>query len=199
MTCKLTFSLLLLLICGTMSAAGRLPYEFTYDGKVYKGFEGVIDGTLRVHVERASHPEFDEREYTVWFENVSDKPSAILEDIYALKTTFRGPAPLLRGCLGDHDNCYSQYCRDLSQEGSICFKSTSGRATHVQFPYFDLVYGNGGTRIALGWAGTWEARFSTKGSVTTVEAKTDQNLRTILLPGEKVRTGLIVMLDYDGI
>lgn len=195
----LLIQLLLALFFSFKAAASeRLPFEFTYNGKIYKGFEGVIDGTLKVSVERAVHPDFDEREYTVWFENISDKPSAVLEEVFALKTSFRGSSPMLRGCMGDHNNYYSQYCHDLTKEKEISFSSPWGRATHINFPYFDVVHGDGGTRIALGWAGTWEAKFTSKGSITTVEAKTSIDLKTVLLPGEKIRTGLIVMLDYKG-
>jgi len=191
--------LLFAAVCqGHASNGKRLPYEFTYDGKVYKGFEGVIDGTLKVSAEHAAHSDFSEQEYTVWFENVSDKPSAVLENVFALKTTFRGASPMLRGCLGDHNNYYLQYCHDLTEEKEISFSSPWGRATHINFPYFDLIHGDGGTRIALGWAGTWEAKFTTRGSVTTVEARTSIDLATVLLPGERVRTGLVVLLDYKG-
>ena len=185
-----------LLSVSAVSAASRLPYEFTYGGKVYKGYEGTIDGTLKVSVVKADHQDYDETEYTVWFENVGDKPSKVLEDVYALKTTFKGASPVLRGCLGDHENYYRQYSRDLLKE-DVVFTSTEGRATHISFPYFDLVHGDGGTRIALGWAGTWEARFSAKGKVTTVTAQTDLGLKGVLMPGEKIRTGLVVMLDYS--
>lgn len=177
-------------------AGNGLPYEFKYGGKVYKGYEGTIDGTLKVSVVRAEHPEFDQSEYTVWFENVGDRPSKVLEDVYALKTTFKGSSPVLRGCLGDHVNYYTQYSRDLLKE-DVTFTSTEGRATHIVFPYFDLVHGNSGTRIALGWAGTWEAKFSAKGKVTTVTAQTNLGLKGVLLPGEKIRTGLVVMMDYE--
>ena len=122
-------------------AGNGLPYEFKYGGKVYKGYEGTIDGTLKVSVVRAEHPEFDQSEYTVWFENVGDGPSKVLEDVYALKTTFKGSSPVLRGCLGDHVNYYTQYSRDLLKE-DVTFTSTEGRATHIVFPYFDLVHGN---------------------------------------------------------
>lgn len=190
-------SLLFMCSAGLGAANNSLPYEFTYGGKVYKSYEGVIDGTLKVSVVKASRPEFDESEYTVWFENIGDKPSKVLENVYALKKTFKGKAPVLRGCLGDHENYYTQYTRDLLKE-DVTFTSTEGRATHIVFPYFDLVHGDGGTRIALGWAGTWEAKFNAKGSSTTVSAQTNLGLKSVLMPGEKVRTGLVVMLDYDG-
>ena len=141
------------LICAAsalFAAQSTLPYEFKYDGKVYKGFEGIINGTLKVSVVRAAHPEYDESEYTVWFENIGTEPSAVLEDVYALKTTFKGKNPVLRGCLGDHNNHYANYQKDLLKE-NVNFKSTGGRATHTVFPYFDLVHGDW-----WGTIGTWE-------------------------------------------
>lgn len=188
-------SSIFLCLIGVINA---LPFEFTYGGKVYKGFEGVIDGTLSVRVDRKDCPEFDETEYTVWFENISDKPSAVLENVIALKADFRGKNPVLRGCMGDHENFYSQYSRNLKVEKKVSFTSRSGRATHVEFPYFDLVYGDRGTRIALGWAGTWEAVFESDGRTTSLCATTNLDLKTVLLPGEKFRTGLVVMLNYQG-
>ena len=174
-----------------------LPFEFKYDGKVYRGTEGRIDDNLTVRVERASNPEFRESEYTVWFENNGNQPSKILEDVYALKTEFSGNKPVLRGCLGDHENWYKAYEYDLTEK-PVDFESTLGRATHIYFPYFDLVHGKGGTRIALGWGGTWNAHFEAKGSKTFITAQTNLGLHTVLLPGEKIRTGLVVFMDYDG-
>ncbi|MBO4406919.1 MAG: alpha-galactosidase, partial [Clostridia bacterium] len=78
------------------------------------------------------------------------------------------------------------------------FLSQGGRATHIVFPYFDLVHGAGGTLLALGWAGTWEALFSAGEDGVRVRAKTDVSLNAALLPGEKVRTGLVAFLPYRG-
>ncbi|MGN1214835.1 MAG: hypothetical protein ACI4TJ_01175 [Candidatus Cryptobacteroides sp.] len=90
---KIFLAIVPMLFCclGLLGAGNGLPYEFKYGGKVYKGYEGVIDGTLKVSVVRNSHPEFDEREYTVWFENVGDKPSKVLEDVYAQFTPVAHP------------------------------------------------------------------------------------------------------------
>lgn len=188
-------NLIFSLIATLFSAS--LPYQFTYDGRVYEGFEGTIDGTMKVSVEKNADPGFDEEEYTVWFENVGDIPSAVLEDIYALKTVVKGHRPMLRGCLGDIDTFYEQYCHSLDT-ASVCFESLTGRATHKVFPYFDLVHGNGGTRLALGWAGTWRVRFSPVRGGVEVTAETNVGFRSVLLPGEKVRTGLVLTMDYKG-
>ena len=194
-----------------------MPFTFRYDGVLHKGLSGLdarsvtvgggglervittaqIDGRLRVRVETRYAAEYGQCEYTVWFENTGKEPTGVLSDVYALDTVFEGRDPVLRGCMGDHDNWYSAYEHDLTK-GDKYFMSLGGRATHIVFPYFDLCHGNGGTMIALGWAGTWEALFSAGDNVTHIRAKTDVSLNAVLLPGESVRTGLVVFLPYKG-
>ncbi|MBR3921894.1 MAG: alpha-galactosidase, partial [Kiritimatiellae bacterium] len=77
-------------------------------------------------------------------------------------------------------------------------ESTGGRATHVAFPYFNLVHGDGGTFIALGWAGTWDALYTQTGLATRAVIHSNPRLNTVLLPGETVQTGLVVLLPYAG-
>ena len=194
----------------------NFPFKFTYGGKTYHGFEGLGArrmtvggagfqrviltaeiGNLLVKADTKIVTEFGQVEYTVYFENHSDKPTEVLSDVYALDCDFEGRDPVLRGCMGDHDNWYSAYEQDLTK-GDKYFLSLGGRATHIVFPYFDLCHGNGGTMIALGWAGTWEALFSAGDKNTHVRAKTDVSLNAVLLPGESVRTGLVVLLPYKG-
>lgn len=203
---------------GVLSDKARLPFSFSYGEKRYRGlgkikrciytvsedeqrrcgeFVALLDEELRITVKTAFCREFGQVEYTVWFENVGKANSKVLSDVIAFEMEFSGRSPVLRGCMGDHGQYYSAYESDL-YKADVFSKSTSGRATHGVFPYFDLVYGNGGTMIALGWAGTWEALFSAYDGKTHVSARTCLGLNTVLLPGEKVRTGLIVMLPYKG-
>ena len=195
-----------------------LPFSFKYKGRKYAGVknaeiteckteetpEGKVftlvfkpDKELEVTYVVKYCAEFGESEYTVWFENKGDKPSGVLSDVITFAHDFKGEKPELRGNLGDHDNFYAAYDKDLEKE-DVHFISTNGRSTHIVFPYFDLVHGNGGTMIALGWAGTWETTFAARDGVTNLTAKTCIDLNTVLLPGEKVRTGLVVLLPYKG-
>lgn len=194
-----------------------LPFSFEYDGTNHEGLgdfsprrhvtvesggkrtktEARIDENLKVTFDAFFCEEFGEVEYTVYFENDGKKPSGVLKNVFALDFWFKGARPYLRGCLGDHENSYAAYGYDFA-EGDRYFLSESGRATHVSFPYFDLVHGAGGTLLALGWAGTWECLFSPRNNVTHVKARTSVGLETVLLPGESVRTGLVVMLPYRG-
>ena len=201
------------LICGP-----ALPVSFTYDGKRYEGLSELkpearlsrdedgkektvtllrLDENVQITVEAAYCEEFGQSEYTVWFRNIGKEPSKVLSDVTCLDMDFRGEDPVLRGCLGDHDKWYEAYDRDLTK-GDAYFLSTEGRATHIVFPYFDLCFGGGGVLLALGWAGTWEALFSHNDGKTQLRAKTNLNLNTVLMPGEEVRTGLVVLLPYRG-
>ena len=68
----------------------------------------------------------------------------------------------------------------------------------MEFPYFDLVHGDGGTLIALGWAGTWEVLFSSFGDETHFSAQAGIGHHFRLLPGERFRTAHMVLLPYSG-
>ena len=201
-----------------LTKSASVPIGFRYDGKQYAGLgeikeinrietnEGgyrkstcayAVDEALTLTLHVSLCEEFGECEYYSTFENRSDKPSGVLSDIRAADISFAGNKPVLRSCMGDHEQFYHAYQNDLTQ-GDSYFASTSGRATHVVFPYFDLVHGDGGTMIALGWAGSWNALFTYGGGSTRLTAQTCTKLNTVLLPGESIRTGLIVLLSYRG-
>jgi len=196
----------------------NFPIAFTYNGKNYNGLGELnltgkdikqtqngktatltfaLDKNIQVKVNAGYCNEYGETEYTVWFENTGKETSAVLENLLSVAMTFNGKQPQLRGCLGDHQNKYAPYDKDLLRE-KVEFRSDGGRATHIVFPYFDLVHGNGGTLLALGWAGTWSTSFTSTGSKTLWKALNCNGFKSVLKPGEKVRTALVVMLPYKG-
>ena len=194
-----------------------MPFSFVYDGTEYKGFSKehfVLVKKQTVNSEDKETQIFTfsflksietelilthyfshgVTEWTVWFNNTSDKNSGVIENLKT-ELSFEGSYPMLKGILGDHVNQYSPYCIDL-QNNTVSFSSDTGRATHVNFPYFNLEYGNGGAMLAIGWAGTWNARFSSNGSTSTYTASSVNGLKTYLKPGEKIRTALFVLAPY---
>lgn len=199
--------------------APTTPVSFVYNGKPYHGLGRLkpvsrditdssdkrnatlvyaLDANTQVRVEAVLCKEFGQIEYTLWFENIGDEPTGVLEKIKSADIDFAGGKPVLRGCLGDHENKYSPYEINLLTDTAY-FKTNGGRATHVNFPYFDLVHGNGGTLIALGWAGTWQADFKARGAKGThFTAQNCNDFRSVLMPGESVRTAMVVMLPYTG-
>lgn len=196
---------------------GKLPLYFSYDGTAYRGFPSeffrVIQkstqkdnaretqtflwsfaDSLKVTLLLTHYYSHGVTEWTVWFENTGTENSGILEDIRT-EMVFEGKYPQVKGILGDHINQYRPYCLDPGNH-VIEFSSLTGQATHNNFPYFNLEYGDEGTMLVIGWAGTWNARFITEGEKTTYTASAVNGLKTYLKPGEKIRTALFVYAPY---
>ena len=194
-----------------------IPFSFVYGGKEYRGFSAdvlslkekttemrlgkestrflyTVGESLEITLLLTHYVSHGATEWTVWFANASDENSGVLEDIRT-RLVFEGENPVLKGILGDHGNLYAPYCKDLS-EAPVEFTSDSGRATHGNFPYFNLEYGNGGAMLAIGWAGTWKASFSSDGEKTTYTASAVNGMKTYLKPGETIRTALFVCAPY---
>ncbi|MBQ7982991.1 MAG: hypothetical protein IJ302_05450, partial [Clostridia bacterium] len=195
-----------------------IPVSYTYDGTRYHGFpaaalssrcdseeNGVrkttltfsLADTLQAVVTLVFCPEYGETEYECVFENNGSSISAVLEDVHTAEVSFAGDTPRLIGILGDLQNQYHPYDRDLTAE-DVSFASVSGRATHVYFPYFNLACGDGGYLLAIGWAGTWQADFAYRAGKTDVTLQATRGMKTVLLPGESVSAALTVILPYEG-
>lgn len=195
----------------------KIPVSFVYRNKEYNGFsneyftvtnketvrEGdketskisfAFDASLDVSLILTHYYSHGVTEWTVMFENNSDVDSGILES-FMTKLKFEGKYPVLSGILGDMANQYSPYSIDL-QDNFVEFSSDTGRATHINFPYFNIEYGDGGAMLAIGWAGTWKARFSSDGQTTEYIASSVNGFSSYLKPGEKIRTALFVLAPY---
>ena len=197
----------------------KLPFSFCYNGQSYKGFPSDVfplinkntdsvpgkdinhfelkaDENLRIKIETAFYPAYGAYEWVVWFENTGSVNTGIIRDLWATDMDFMGEKPVLRGILGDHENFYKPYARDLTTE-AVNFKSVAGGwPTHILFPYFNLEHGDGGSLIALGWGGTWEADFECKNGGTYFKGTGTNDLCTYLKPGEKIRSALVLVIPY---
>jgi len=198
-----------------LSDFSKFPFHFTYDGVKHSGFGDLtlvrtgkttsdkaetttvtwaLDDTLTVTLVTAFYPAYGASDWTVWFENTGAENTKVLSDWYT-QLDLTGERPVLRGILGDHGSQYRPYETDLTAE-EVHFTSASGRATHGNFPYFNLEYGTGGVMLAIGWAGTWTADFVSDGSTTVYRACSVNGLSTLLKPGEKIRTALFAAVPY---
>ncbi len=198
---------------------GGTPLRFTYGGEkicggdlergmrlISRASEGDErterwqhpDGLLELTLCVRRYPRHGAWEYTAWFANVGDRPTALLKDIYAADMEFpaaQSREPWLKGVLGDHEHDYRPYA--LRPEG-ISFTSTRGRSSHIWFPYFNLECDAGGWMLAIGWPGTWSAAFSAgESGGVRFQAQGCVGFSACLRPGETVRTPLMAFFRYD--
>ena len=153
-----------------------------------------LDDVLTAKVKLTHYFDFGATEWTVFFKNSGQINSGILENMET-RIPFAGECPVLRGILGDHVNFYRPYAVELDRMPAE-FVSRSGRPTHINFPYFNLECGDGGYLLAIGWAGSWRAKFEYNGIQTLYTACSVNGLHTYLKPGECIRTALFVNLPY---
>ncbi len=156
--------------------------------------------------------DFPTVEWTLHFKNSGDADTPILEDIRALDIeVVRSPRGGHEG--EDKDFCLHHYvggeCSPhayqplttvLSPGTQIRFSGTSGRPTDKQMPYFNLQRPEnaGGLIVVVGWPGQWAADF-TRVSDTRLHLRAGQELTHFkLLPGEEVRSPLIVLQFWKG-
>ncbi len=195
------------------------PISFSYEGKFHCGFgdgfcevsrnsfveeDGrrydtryLLDGTdLVFRVDAKAYSDYDAYEWTIYITNEGTDNSGIISELLALDKSLKGADPVLKGINGDLFDMYAPYSVDLKAQ-NVSKVSTSGRPTHVNFPYFNLEFGKGGTFIAIGWPGCWKADFNYSEGTTKVTAG-QESFEAYLMPGETVRTPLVAFLEYTG-
>jgi len=201
-----------------ISSPETIPFRFTYGGKRYFGFDETklaclqktcdaqegkktcslsyaLSDAVRITAVLSHYAAYGATEITVWFENDTNHESAVIERA-DIALSFSGENMRITGSLGDHENFYKPYDIPLDENG-VHFSSDSGRATHVYFPYFNVKWAGGGVLLAIGWAGTWHADFEKTNDGCAYSAGSVNNLKTILKPGERIRTALYVLIPYE--
>jgi len=76
--------------------------------------------------------------------------------------------------------------------------AAGGRPTNVDWSYFNLQWGDEGVIIAVGWPGQWAGEF-VRDQERGLQVRAGQELlRTKLLPGEEIRSPLMVLQFWQG-
>jgi len=190
----------------------NVPFKFLYEGKEYCGFPFLkkqefiqreseketlnvifkLDDNIDITLILTHYYDYGATEFTIWFENVGKQNSGVIEDP-RMDIKVRGENPYSRGITGDHINQYRQYSRPLTSE---FFECRNGRATHINFPYFNIEHDGGGVIFAIGWSGRWEAMIAKEEENVHGIFRYAKHLKTYLKPNEKIRTPLFLTARY---
>jgi alpha-galactosidase len=204
--------------------ATNVPFSFTYGGQSSRALlaQWEIQSThrktdsnrtthhivwtdlktgLRVRWEAVEYHDFDAVEWTLYFENTSQRDSPILSNIYALDVKFTRKSDqefLLRHWKGTRTaiDDYQPLTTVLGSKASERLAPVDGRPCSGVWPYYNLQTSNEGIMTAIGWPGQWAATF-TRDDGKTLHVQAGQEVTHFkLLAGETVRTPMIAMLFW---
>ncbi len=204
-----------------MNEPETFPATFVYDDTAYQGFaskafrlkkhtitktkakenhtyEYEFKGVLKVTLDYNYYEGYDAFDWTIYFSNISEtENSKVLRLVKGSDYKLKGTNPVLKGILGDHENNYVPYEKELKKE-NVSFVNNLGRSCRRYFPYFNLETDEGGALLALGWGGTWTADFTYDEASNTTEyvGTSCLDFESYLKPGETVRTALNAVVRY---
>jgi len=150
-----------------------------------------------------AYSDFPTVEWTVYFKNGGTSDSPILSDIQAIDAKFERSVQdefVLHGNKGD--NCtadsFEPFQEPLPPNHDKRIANTGGRPTQTSFPYFNIATGSEGMIFVVSWAGQWAAQFA-RDADNGLQIRAGQELTHFrLLPGEEVRTPMIVLQFWKG-
>lgn len=202
------------------------PFSFVYDGKpsgdLLKTWT-VSRDMQRLDAQRTQHTllytdsatglqarcvlvtydDFPTAEWTLYFKNAGSTDTPILENIQALDTRIDRTGDrefLLHHNVGSpaNGNDYGPLETPLGPGVSKRLGGSGGRPTNTDWSYFNLEWGNEGMIVAVGWPGQWAAEFVRDGAKGLRLWAGQEETRFKLLPGEEVRSPLIVVQFWKG-
>jgi alpha-galactosidase len=158
---------------------------------------------LVVRCEMVEYQDFPTVEWTLYFKNTGSTDTPILENIQALDIELdRGNSSefLLHHNVGSPANGddYSPRETPLGSGATKRLGGAGGRPTNVDWSYFNLEWAGEGLIVSVGWPGQWAAQFI-RDEGTRLRLAAGQELTHFkLLPGEEVRSPLIVLQFWKG-
>lgn len=166
---------------------------------------------LQIRCEATEYTSYPAAEWVVYFKNTGDKDTPILKDVQALNMSFSRP---------DNGNFILHHARgseaglldfqplvhtiapesnfELFSHGMANGAGVRGGTCSVEYmPFFNLEGAGNGIITAVGWTGTWRAKFSrTAANEVKITAGMDRT-ELSLYPGEQIRTPRILALYWE--
>ena len=160
-------------------------------------------GGLEVRCVAVEYADFPTVEWTLYFKNAGTADTPIIEEIQALDIQLTGSTDgefLLHHNVGSpaNGNDYGLLETPLGRNVTKRLGGAGGRPTNVDWSYFNLEWSGEGLIVSVGWPGQWAAQL-VRDNARGLHLSAGQELtRFKLLPGEQVRSPLIVLQFWKG-
>jgi alpha-galactosidase len=192
----------------------EMSEKHTADGDIQRyQFRYLLPDGLVITQHIARYIDSNAIGWVLYFENTSDCPTKILTDINdcdisipyisSVPTPKPGYSPpdettavfSANGSNFQRDDFYPR--KEFLLPGKpLRYSCTGGRSSQGTSPFFDVNCGKYGIICAVGWTGQWQAAFSCSETAIRVSTGIEQ-LAFKLLPGEKIRTSSVLLLEYE--
>lgn len=158
---------------------------------------------LSVRMVSVTYRDFPTVEWTVYLRNEGKTNSPMIENLQALDLQLEGDGKnefVLHHQTGSPCTPadYEPHETVLGRTKTKRITATGGRPTNSDLSYFNLMWGERGLIVVVGWPGQWAAEFARK-ETKGLRIRAGQELTHFLLyPGEEVRTPLMVLQFHRG-
>lgn len=159
---------------------------------------------LAVRCTAVEYLDYSAVEWILHITNTGPTRTPILEKLAPLDWACAGNATgapaLLHYALGDgnSEQSFAPMASVLTPATPHTFAPNGGRSSDGYLPFFNLQTGAGGTIIAIGWSGQWQARFAGEQSGGVHIQAGMATTHLALEPGETIRTPRILLLFWQG-
>jgi len=158
---------------------------------------------LQVRCVLVTYSDFPTAEWTLYFKNAGATDTPIIEKIQALDTRIDRSGErefLLHHNVGSpaNGNDYGPLETPLGPGVRKHLGGSGGRPTNTDWSYFNLEWGGEGMIVSVGWPGQWAAEFVRDGARGLSLSAGQELTHFKLLPGEEVRSPLIVLQFWKG-
>lgn len=167
---------------------------------------------LEVRCTATFYSDYPVVEWTVTFKNTGSANTPILEKVHGLDIPVYSTDRMGSKTFGDQilhglkgDFCTADSYEPFSTRYWPGVRGTfsppgSGKSCDGPkgWPYFNLQMRGGGTILAIGWPGQWEAQYDSLDELTIQVIAGQQRTHLYLKPGEQIRTPSITLLMWQG-
>lgn len=175
----------------TLAAGSQLETaHYTAESKIIT----AADGKLQIRLDRRTYKSFPAQEHSVRLTNLSKtEPTGIVNNFRSLCLSVDIPQPakpvtlnVLRGSTCKATDFVPESFK-IEAGNEQVLTTTCGRSSNDYIPFIELnPDDSSGYLFAVGWTGSWKARFANTGKAIDVELGMERtNFR--LLPGETIR------------
>jgi alpha-galactosidase len=160
---------------------------------------------LKVYWDAVRYADFPAVEWVLYFENVGNCDTAVIENVRAMDLTLSSPlgsvAPYLlhsaKGGVPNPSQSMPKTCV-IDEKNPATLGSETGRSSTKNLPFFRLDAGGETFVAAIGWSGCWRADFVSSDSKRLHVTSGMEKTHFLLHPGEKVRSPRILVLRWAG-